>query len=64
MKTLKCFLLFDLVQICVVQLYDLSHFASCMFWGFRSIASEQSGVVDYDFTYMVASEECVASVRH
>jgi hypothetical protein len=64
MKTLKHFLLFDLVQMGLVQLYDLSHFASCMFWGFHSIASEQSGVVDCDRTSLVVSKECVASVRH
>jgi len=64
MKTLKRFLLVDLVQICMVQLYDLSHFASCMFWGFHSIASEQSSVVDYDHTSLVVSKECAASVRH
>jgi len=64
MKTLKCFLLVDLVQICMVQLYDLSHFASCMFWGFHSIASEQCDVVDYDHTSLVVSKDCVACVRH
>lgn len=48
----------------MVQLYDLSHFASCMFWGFHSIASEQSSVVDYDHTSLVVSKECAASVRH
>ena len=64
MKTLICFLLVDLVQVGLVQLYDVSHFASCMFWGFHSITSEQSGVVDGDPTSPVVSKECVASVRH
>jgi len=63
MKTLY-FLLVDLVQVRLVQLYDLSHFASCMFRGFHIIASEQSSVVDCDRTSLVVSKECVASVRH
>jgi hypothetical protein len=59
-ENLNTFLLVDLVQVSLVQLYDLSHFASCMFWGFHIVASEQPGVVDCDPTSLVVSKECVA----